>query len=192
MATTISYQNFYEEAITEQQLGALNEYYKVYSINGIVKKKEFYSNGELKELEYIKDQSENINDIFTALGTNDLAITQFEQIGIYNIETCQGFHNGIKFGTEKFLRLNDRIICEQLLDSNDNPKNKETMKYMYDNTGKEIYEFFYNTNGFLDFVNGHSYHFSENGNSMEASEFLLYFPNFFADNPYYENANFLP
>jgi antitoxin component YwqK of YwqJK toxin-antitoxin module len=192
MATTISYQNFYEEPITEQQLNALNEYYKVYSINGIVKKKEFYSNGELKELEYIKDQSENINDIFTALGTNDLAVTQFEQIGNYNIETCQSFHNGIVLVTEKFLRLNDRIICEQLFDSNNIPKLESTVKNLYDNSGKEIYEFYYNEGGSLDSVQGHTFHFSENGNSMKASEFLLYFSNFFADNPYYANANFMP
>lgn len=192
MATTIYYTNINEEPITNQQLGNLNEYYKFYTIDGVLKKKELYTDGQLSELEYIKEVNENIDDIFAALGTNDLAVTQFEQIGNYNIETCQSFHNGIMLVTEKFLRLNDRIICEQLFDSNNIPKLESTVKNLYDNSGKEIYEFYYNEEGSLDSVQGHTFHFSENGNSMKASEFLLYFPNFFADNPYYANANFMP
>jgi hypothetical protein len=191
MTTTISYQNFYEESITGQQLGALNEYYKVYSINGIFKKKEFYSNGELKELEYIKDKSENINDIFTALGTNDLGITEFEQFGNYKIEIRKSFHNGIMLVTSKYLRLNERIICEQDFDSNSIPKLETTIKNLYDYLGEE-FEFKYNADGSLDYIGGSGYPFSGYNQSLDAIEVPLYFPNLLTDNPYYANANFLP
>jgi len=196
MATTISFTNYNNEPLSKQQVSASDAYLKVYKINGIIKKIEYYDNGEFDGIEYFKDNSENLNDIFTNLGTNSLVVTQKENINNYLIKTSISYKNGIVSHTEKELSLNGKIICVHELNANNELKIKDCIKYLYDENGSEIGEeilnFRYNEDGSLYAISGSDYPFSEYNQSLYGNDILLYFPNLLTENPYYVNINFLP
>ncbi len=52
--STINYENFLENPITFQQKDMLEEYYKNYIENNLIKKKEFYKIGVLQRVIYYK------------------------------------------------------------------------------------------------------------------------------------------
>ena len=196
MATTISFTNYNNEPLSNQQASALGEYVKVYEINSIIKKIEYYYDGEFESVEYFKDDTEKLNDIFTALKTNTLCITQKENINNYTIKISTSYINGIISHTEKELFLDSKMICVHELDANNQLKINDCIKYLYDDngseTGEEIFNFHYNQDGTLKCIHGVDYPFSEYNQSLDASEISLYFPNLLTDNPYYININFLP
>ena len=195
MATTIIFTNEFNEQISQQQLNQLNEFNKVYQVDGVIKKIEFYVDGLLNGIEFHKD-NENLNEIFSILGTNTVDVIEKNTLNDYLILTRNAYGNGILCYIEKELLLDSKVICSQRLDANNIPKNNETRKYIYDNTGfepgEEIFNFNYNADGSLNYICGVGYPFSEYNQSLYAMEIPLYFPNLLTDNPYYANANFMP
>lgn len=195
MATTIIFTNEYNEQISQHQLNQLSEFNKVYQVDGQTKKIEFYVDGLLDGIEFHKD-NENLNEIFSILGTNTVDVVEKETINNYLILIWTVYKEGIVRSISKELLLDNKVICEQELDANSIPLNKYTKKYIYDDTGfergEEIFNFNYNADGSLNYICGVGYPFSEYNQSLEAIEIPLYFPNLLTENPYYANANFMP
>lgn len=195
MATTISFTNYNNEALSKQQVNSLSEYLKVYKVNDVVKKIDYYYNGKLEGIEYFKDDNENLNDVFTSLGTNTLTITHKEIINSHIAKISTSYNNGIISYTEKELSIDNKIICVHELDSNNELKTDDCVKYLYNDDDEENiarFIFHYNPDGTLKYIGGIDYPFSEYNQFLESGEIHLFFPNLLTDNPYYANINFLP
>jgi hypothetical protein len=193
--TTIIFTNEYNEQISQQQLSQLSEFNKVYQVDGLTKKIEFYVDGLLDGIEFHKD-NENLNEIFSILGTNTVDVVEKVTVDNYLILIWTVYKDGILRSIRKELLLDNKVICNQELDVNNVPINQYTKKYIYDDTGfergEEIFNFNYNSDGSLDYICGVGYPFSEYNQSLDASEISLYFPDLLTENPYYANANFMP
>lgn len=196
MSMTISFTNYNAESLSKEEAFALGDYLKVYRKNEIIKKIEYYDKGKLDGIEYFKDESENLSNVFSILGTSSVAITEEKNIDNYRIKTSTSYKDGIKTHIEKELTLNDELICVHEIDGNNRLKINDCVKYFYDTKkGKrrELLNFYYNGEGNLESIGGfEEYPFSEYNQSLYANEFSKYFPDFLLKNPYYANVDFLP
>jgi len=196
MSTTIIYTNLDNAQISVRQLEDLGDYKKIYLADNIEKKVEIYENHILNEIQYIKAEDENINDIFSELGTNSVTIKSIEAFNDYSIKTIHYYIDGMERSMQKQLLMDNKIICNHEFGSSGNIDVTFSAKYMYDPNGfeisEEIFSFYYYTDGTLNYISGKGYPFSDHNQFLEASEIQNYFPNLFIDNPYYLNSVFLP
>jgi hypothetical protein len=198
MATNISYENEFENFITTQQVS--KNYFKVYKIDGNVKKKEEFKNNELENIIYYLDtsetESEAISSILTTYNSSkEFEIRSVENIGNYQRVTCKMFDSSGVFENFEIIKIydnNGRIIYEKEEDEFNGVTTIDIRKYMYENE-KEVFEFIYNNAGDLKLLKGVGSPFvPENNHSILSSEITNYFPNLLIDNLYYSNGDELP
>jgi hypothetical protein len=196
MSITVLYNDIDDQPVTLQQSGKLKEYKKVYLVNENIKKIEIYVDGVVDETQYIKADDEDINDIFSVLGTNSVTVIINEEYKAYMIRTFLVYANGLIMHTVKNLLSGNKIICNHEYDASGNLNHHFSEKYIYNekgfHIGEEIFSFKYNADGTLNYISGRGYPFSEHNPFLEASEITKYFPNLLINNPYYKDASFLP
>lgn len=194
--TTIEFTNEFFKSVNDYQQQSLKNYNKLFKVDNILKKIEYYENNTLNSIEYYKATTENINNIFLQLNTNTLVIVEIQDINNVIVKSYSNYINGIIQSIEKRVLKNGKIICIQDYEINNVVILQSTEKYFYDNNGndlgEELLSFTYNNNGSLQSVSGSDYPFSNHNQSLDADQFLIYFPTFLNDNAYYQNANLLP
>ena len=189
---TIEYANVDMEPISLEQLELVTEYFKLYKVDGLLKKIESYDNNQLEDIEYYISENESIDDVFMEAGTNSLEIVTNLAYNQYTIKTITYYNNGAVVATDKELLYKGMILCFSELNAIGEANLLFSRKYFYDENGEEQFNFSYNEDGSLRSFYGFSYPFSEFNQSLPATDISTYFPNFLLDNPYYLNFDFLP
>ncbi|AYN00618.1 hypothetical protein [Chryseobacterium sp. 3008163] len=175
MATSISYENEFEKAITLTQMDNMENYIKVFSVNGLVKRKEEYKKGELIYLIYYKDTNESIANILSENNSiRTIEIRERQVVGNYvQVNESEYVDGVLLFKGISVLDSNSNEIYTSPIDAITNQHDyEETNKYFYDNNNKKLYIFWYGTNG--QFSNMMSYNPNHNVYLNEfKQEFLL-------------------
>lgn len=162
----IIYQNINEVKVTTQQLSSLNEYYKVFSENNIIIKKEFYIDNVLKHISHYKNAVETENEIISIYSSIGVFYSIIEKINLSDniIEVVKEYSGIVLRSHSRFLyNQNRNLICEEHIDlSNGLPKFKETEKYFYDFEKDDYFPIItasFNEDGSLDVIQYDSYRF---------------------------------
>lgn len=150
MATSISYENEFEKAITLTQMGNMENYIKVFSVNGLVKRKEEYKKGELIYLIYYKDTNESITNILSENHSiPTVEIRERQIVGNYTQVNESEYVDGVLLfkGISVFDNKGNEIYTSPIDAMTNQHDYEETNKYFYDNNNKKLYTFWYGTNG---------------------------------------------
>jgi hypothetical protein len=193
----ISYTNQLDELITEQQIEYINKYHKIFSLNGVVKKSEVYSNKKLYTVIYHKDDGELDADIIGEFSNLFLELREKESVfANYSIISVRYYKDGVLYNNGRELYdNNNNEICSQFYDLTTNePLYEDTEKYLYDENNEKILRFEYNENGTLKCVWGDLVlqNADYNVETIYLEDIPFYFPDLLSNNPYYTNANMLP
>lgn len=162
----ITYQNINEEEVAIEQLNSLNEYYKVFTEDQVILKKEFYIDNILKHISHYKSSIESEDMIIELYSSSDIFYSIIEKLdyGNYVIE-IEKEYSGIKLKSHSRYLYNaiNNLICQEDIDVLTGlPKFKETEKYFYDFEKDEYFPLFtasFNEDGTLDIIQYDSYRF---------------------------------
>ena len=148
----VKYQNWLEEDIEHSPINSSEDYFKVYSVNGKVKKKEGFRNNEINHMIYYLDNNESVENVLKRNSEiSSIEIIEVETIGEYFKLMHSDYDNGqlFKTGSVSVIDKNNReIYC-----SSEICGEEETNKYYYDSNGKLLYTFWYYNKGSLSVVN---------------------------------------
>jgi hypothetical protein len=152
MAISISFENNSGEPVTDNQALLLDWYYKVYRDNGIKKKIECITDGQVTGVEYFKSPGESDAAIFEQLSpVTSIEISEVKASGIYSVELTKKYLNGVLKLKTRSLYLTEKVLCFQDLDLvTDQPILSSTDKYYYESNGEWKYHFDYDANGDVD------------------------------------------
>lgn len=154
-ATEISYEDQFERAISPAQAAILERYIKVFSVNGMAKRKEEYREGEGIHLIYYRDPDEPVEAILADYKLfptieirerhrvgNDMRVDDFNyEDGVLWAKGISVFdHNGNEIYSRPVDAVTNRHDYE------------ETNKYFYNDNHKKLYVFWYGTNGQFSFM----------------------------------------
>ncbi|GEN75985.1 hypothetical protein [Chryseobacterium hagamense] len=150
MATSISYENEFEKAITLTQMDNMENYIKVFSVDGLVKRKEEHKKGELIYLIYYKDTNESIANILSENNSiRTIEIRERQVVGSYvQVNESEYVDGVLSFRGISVFDSNGNEIYTSPIDVTTNQHDyEETNKYFYDDNNKKLYIFWYGTNG---------------------------------------------
>nr|WP_315223702.1 hypothetical protein [uncultured Flavobacterium sp.] len=159
MAVVISYENESEKSITSTQVSFLKKHIKVFSVDGLVKKKEEFKNGVIENLIYYKDSNESITTILSENQTiSSIEIRERKFIGNFILIDHSDYYNGVlEFKDISVIDHNGNEIYSSPINIVSNLHDyEETNKYFYDDTGKKLYTFWYGTNGQFGHMQSHN------------------------------------
>ncbi len=165
----------FDETIYEHQAARLDSYYKIYSLNGKIKQKERFQNGQLQLMTYYKEANEvhhEIMDEFFSSGMYISIVGRESIIGGYVLE--KGFdydENGALYvKRNELFDVNGNIIAfDYTKDLITNiPEFEKTRKYFYNPAVNPDYHLFScsydeNTNGKLLEIFYNNYHLNDDG-----------------------------
>ncbi|MEO3404619.1 hypothetical protein AAFN85_12000 [Mucilaginibacter sp. CAU 1740] len=160
----ITYTSLGQE-ITEQQAMVNDWYEKVYSLNGVVKKKELYVDYELAKIEYyleLNETEEEAKAILSGYGVG-YGILRNEQYGNYMISMRKGYVDNLLNNKSKILKdSHDHTVCVQGIDiETGTPDYKETIKYLGEYLGSnegDYCRFNYKEDGSFDYCDYNYFH----------------------------------
>ena len=151
----ISFVNFYNQLITEQQAGNMSDYAKIFRdpVTNNIKMKQSYYDFEPLFLSYYKEQNETneqiSNQFIDFIGL--LQIIEKEFVGNYQLENTLIYRNGVFKGMANTLYLGNeenRYMGTETIDTITNlPYFELTIKYYYDDALSEthpVFEVHYN------------------------------------------------
>ena len=158
----ITYENDWEQPITEQQARKLDEYYIVYWENEKIKKKEHIDNGEIIRYIYYRG-GETISEILAELNPQidqQAIIVELEYYGEYRHEKLTRYDQvGVVLWVENYLfNSSNKEIAYELIDLlTGEPTFTKTKKYFYDaelatEPEYELFRSYYGVNGNLTSV----------------------------------------
>lgn len=199
MAETIHYEDELERPLTPADAAEAKRHYNVYSVDGVVARKELYVGGRIEALVYFLRPGEGEADaIAHILRTYSLAYFEIrtrELYGTYTHKKARMFRGDGRhddFHTDELFDARGRLICERTESSWNDVIEIETRKYVYDD-GVEAFEFLYDSSGALHAIRGAGSPFvPENNHTIEVPELHLWFPDLIAAHPYYATDVFLP
>ncbi|WP_337966063.1 hypothetical protein [uncultured Flavobacterium sp.] len=161
-----TYHNINDEKISSQELSSLSEYYKVFSENEIILKKEFYIDHILKHISHYKNAEESENDIITIYSTSNVFYSIIEKINLSNhvLEIHKEYSGTVLTSHSRYLynNTNDLICIENIDLLTGLPKFKETEKYFYDFEKDDYFPIItasFNEDSSLDIIQYDSYRF---------------------------------
>lgn len=162
----ISYQNINDEEVAIEQLDSLREYYKVFSENQAILKKEFYIDNILKHISHYKSSIENEDAIIELYSSSGIFYSIIEKLnlGNYIIEIDKEY-SGMRLKSHSRYLYNDNnsLICQENIDLLTGlPIFKETEKYFYDFEKDDYFPIItasFNEDGSLDIIQYDSYRF---------------------------------
>lgn len=191
------YTNRFGNPISEQQLSLINEYRKVFEVNGVSKYIEHYENNLMTYIEYYKADNELIDVISNQLKENvqSFVIIENENINGYRVENQHSFINSTLYvNSQRLLYDNqNRLTCYQTCFDDQTPDLSSTEKYYYDAQPNKKIVFCYDDDGIVVGCHAEGYPpFDREYNDMPIEYFNQHYPTFFNDHPYYLNANFIP
>lgn len=153
------YENNYKKSITYDQAIASSSYYKVYTENGIIKKKELYENGILEFYEYYKLPGELDIDIINTFNYTALTFVIIDSYEISNFKAqITRVYKGDSYLTkQRFLYDSDGyMLCEENFDLlSDQPISEETKKFLFRDSYDDYFPIMtahYNIDGTLNFI----------------------------------------
>ncbi|KAF2517611.1 hypothetical protein EYY60_00335 [Flavobacterium zhairuonense] len=163
---TITFQNINDEEVKAEHLCDLNEYYKVFSENQIILKKEFYINNILKHISHYKNNIESEDDIIELYSSSDTFYSIIEKLDFsnYSIEVYKEY-SGIKLKSHSrdLYNNSNNLICQENIDLLTGlPKFEETEKYFYDFEKDDYFPIItasFNEDGSLNTIRYDSYRF---------------------------------
>jgi hypothetical protein len=166
---TIKYTNEESTEVTLQQSMMLTKYFKIYSIDNLVKKEEFFKHQQLASITYYKDLNETDAQIlsnFQSLKV-ELVITERIQLSAHTLLKSI-IYNKEGVVMSKFNTLydsNGELLCEETIDLDlDEPMYDQTLKTFYNRTvdpENEIFDCKYNEDGKLDYIRYNAYSYQD-------------------------------
>jgi hypothetical protein len=162
----ITYQNINEEELAIEQLNSLNEYYKVFTENQVILKKEFYIDNILKHISHYKNNIESEDLIIKLYSSSDIFYSIIEKLdyGNYVVE-IEKEYSGIKLTSHSryLYDSSNNLICQENINLLTGlPKFKETEKYFYDFEKDDYFPIItasFNEDGSLDIIQYDSFRF---------------------------------
>lgn len=143
MDFTITYEDYFEKPIEIDSVNFSGKYMKVYSTNGIVKKKEEYNDGKIDRLIYYLDSNEILSDfLINNQSISDIETRKREYIGEYIKIYHKEYYRGKLSFENEGISVVDKSGNEIYYYSGNNSEN-EVRKYFFDNNGEELYLFWY-------------------------------------------------
>lgn len=196
MATNINYTNYLDQPITQTQIELIDKYNKIYKNDNLIKKVEFYEDKQIKSLIYYKDSEQDSDILDEYVNVKLIDIRMRENYGIYTIEICHIYDNGIldPIIEKLLLDVNGNVLCSASFNENGNQLALgSTEKYYYENAEKVLC-FDYKDDGTLNYIWGDWVDATDQRirGSIYFDKISLYFPDLIPNNPYYLNADFLP
>lgn len=171
----IEFKNMFDETIYEHQAAQLETYYKTYRLNGEIKYRERFQNGQLQLLTYYKEANEvhhEIMDEFFSSGMYISIVGKESITGGYLLETGFDYdENGVLYvkRNELFDVKGNIIAFDYTKDLITNiPEFEKTRKYFYDpgvNPNYHLFSCSYdeNANGKLIEIFYNNYHLNDDG-----------------------------
>jgi hypothetical protein len=182
----IKYENFLENPITYQQKEMLEEYYKNYIENNLVKKKEFYKTGLLQSVIYYKEL-ETIDEIFAMYpSVISFEIRERENINNYTKEIERGYYEGeYKLLGVSVINSDGKDIYSATLNKDDETVILKSVTKFYHG----IYNFENNVIHYFDYnFDGSLKQMEVKGDLYRASEVINYFGDNWINMLYYHSA----
>ncbi|MFA6152072.1 MAG: hypothetical protein WC716_12170 [Chitinophagaceae bacterium] len=159
----ILYEDFFEDPLAPDRVEMPARYFKVYSINGLPKKKEEYKDGHIVMVVYYIAPDEILEEVL-ALFPEKMDIRVRNCIGEYMHTRSREFVKGeLLFPESTWVK--DRNGNEIYFSSGDG----ETIKSYFDESGKELYVFWYRDN---ELVNMETCNPKHNGFNHEDQSFF--------------------
>lgn len=197
MATTITFENEFEQPVTAQQMQLLDSYHKVVTVDGLVKKKEEYANNQLTSLLYYLDAAETEAQAVSAVmaayhPAEGFEIRKREAFGSLIKETNKAYStSGVYQDYVETILLDNqgRQVYQKTESTHNTVTTVEVKKFYYDTAGKNFMLLYDNTNALLGMKGDDPPFVADNDYFIPVQDFPLYFPNFLTANPYYSNAN---
>ncbi len=148
----IKYKNSFDNFITVQQTGLLDEYKKAYYDSNQLVKEELFYQGNLVGLNYINNNAEThatiVNNNIQQYG--GVVIYEFEMFGPYKLEKCFSYNQNGYIGNDLALYdPNGDVIAHGFKDENGVYDYDRTRKYYFDRAispDRELFECTYNMN----------------------------------------------
>lgn len=196
MSTTISYENAFSNPITHQQITNLDSYYKVYRINGNIKKKEFFNSRNVEFVLYYMDSFESeatiLNDLHSEYPSSEILLIYLEINSAYSVKIEKFFNSESNYEgkTKTILNANEQEIC--YVDFDENGTIEEIKKFLY-LENDTVLDFTYNIdNNNLISMSGNVSPFVAESPFIRADQIDFFFPGLLIENTYYEDGTFLP
>ncbi|MDQ1162535.1 hypothetical protein QE422_002903 [Chryseobacterium sp. SORGH_AS 447] len=148
--TEISYEDEFERAISPAQAATLDRYIKVFSVNGMAKKKEEYRKGERIHLIYYRDPDDPVEAILADYKLfPTIEIRERHRAGNYIRVDDFEYADGILWakGISVFDHKGNEIYSSPIDAVTNRHDYDETNKYFYNDHNKKLYVFWYGTNG---------------------------------------------
>ena len=144
MTQEIIYKDFFIRPITEQQAQHADYYFKYFVIDNVVKRRDKFRNGNLLDIKYYINLSENKVELILELGKlnprdEQIIIVDRQTHGIYSAEYCEVFRpSGELFiETKELYDDKERCLCSIHVSNQTHfPNKSHVRKYYYD---EELY-----------------------------------------------------
>jgi hypothetical protein len=183
--STVNFLNQFGNLITEQQTSLMSSFSKVTLENNEIKLEEFFEAGSLIQATYYADNNENVTPVIAAYPELSLHLNK-QVAGNYKIYDVQYYSNGILTGKRKEVHNQDNdIIFDQSIDITTGAV--ISVRKMAHGNGKLLYEFGYNTDGSVKYID--RYEDADDYGGTYTAAGILTVPGFsWAGLQYYQNA----
>jgi hypothetical protein len=183
--STVNFLNQFGNIVTEQQTSQMSSFSKVTLQNNEIKIEEFFEAGSLIQATYYADNNENVATVIATYPELSLHLNK-QVTGNYKTYDVQYYTNGVLTGKRKEVHdQNNDIIYDQRIDITTGSA-ISTRKMAYSN-GKLLYEFGYNTDGTIKYID--RYEDSDDYGGTYTAASILTVPGFsWAGLQYYQNA----
>ena len=205
MATNIIFHNYFDKIISISQSKSLDAFFKIYEIDGVLRKKETYKNSRLSYVQFYKAQNEIeidlINSILGEYPGLGFTIVETENLGNYRVENSRDYDSNGAFQNYSYTEmynLEGKLIYYKEIDNFTGFNEIRIQKYLYnvviDDYEPEDLTFYYDDETLgLEEMGGKNPPFvPENWHTIKVDEMEMFFPNLLQSNPYYLNGNMLP
>ena len=152
----ISYENEHGKLITEEEAHKSKVFIKINKVNSIIKRKEEFFNGELRNVIFYQD-GETIDEIFNQYPeVNRCDVKRKEVQGMYIMEEVFGYlkNEGLKLHSFNIDNtVTGKTICFGDYDlQTGSIILKSVMKIQYDQFLDIAYHYYYNSSGKIDYI----------------------------------------
>lgn len=175
----------------EEEALKSGDYCKLFSLDGVVTRKEYYYQHDLDSVYWYTDSIHGVSELLTQLRLNypqgSIVLVKREPYLDYTVETAHWYEGEVPVYTGGALtiytHLSEELYSRQFDEHN---QTEEVFKTFYD--GIEYYRFCYSAHGALDRLEG----WSEFQESLNRSEIDYFLPGFIQKHPYFADDTPFP
>lgn len=148
MKTVITYKNDLGQAIKENEIVRLDNYEKVYTVNGVHKKSEIIQEGVVALVFYNLDKDEKLEDVLSLYPSVRISVRiDIQSSNEYEILSFMSYKDSKLLGKTINVGCGSHTICKQEISLKTNLGIVESTRKFYHFSDETFYEFSYNEKG---------------------------------------------